>query len=105
LLGAGHKDEGYGLEWSGHKPGLLVSGSYDHRVCVWDTNGTPSESRGAGPALDPLASYTGHSDAVGDVAWHPSAADMVRPQTRPPAPARLHATPHRTGAAPRRAAH
>jgi len=27
---------GYGLCWNERKSGYLLSGSYDHRVCVWD---------------------------------------------------------------------
>jgi hypothetical protein len=26
----------YGLAWNERKAGYLLSGSYDHRVCVWD---------------------------------------------------------------------
>ncbi len=26
----------YGLSWNERKAGYLLSGSYDHRVCVWD---------------------------------------------------------------------
>lgn len=32
----GHDMEGYGLSWSPSKEGYLLSGSHDHKVCLWD---------------------------------------------------------------------
>lgn len=32
----GHTCEGYGLAWSPHDSGHLISGSDDARVCLWD---------------------------------------------------------------------
>ena len=32
----GHTQEGYGLEWNPLKKGILLSGSDDCRVCLWD---------------------------------------------------------------------
>jgi histone-binding protein RBBP4 len=32
----GHAAEGYGLAWSPMKEGLLLSGSYDNKICLWD---------------------------------------------------------------------
>lgn len=34
----GHKREGFGLAWNPVKGGLLLSGSDDNLVCVWDVN-------------------------------------------------------------------
>ena len=34
----GHTREGYGLAWSPHMSGHLLSGSDDARVCLWDMN-------------------------------------------------------------------
>jgi histone-binding protein RBBP4 len=34
----GHEREGYGLAWSHRKEGMLVSGSDDGIICVWDIN-------------------------------------------------------------------
>lgn len=31
----GHTQEGFGLNWSPHQPGVLVSGSQDQTVCIW----------------------------------------------------------------------
>lgn len=32
----GHDKEGYGLSWSPFKNGYLLSGSHDHKICLWD---------------------------------------------------------------------
>ena len=34
----GHSKEGFGLIWNPLKEGYLISGSDDHRICVWDIN-------------------------------------------------------------------
>ena len=34
----GHTKEGFGLNWNFLKEGYLISGSDDHRICVWDIN-------------------------------------------------------------------
>ncbi len=34
----GHKREGFGLAWNPVRPGLLLSGSDDNLVCLWDVN-------------------------------------------------------------------
>jgi histone-binding protein RBBP4 len=31
----GHKEEGFGLSWSPHEEGCLVSGSEDTTMCLW----------------------------------------------------------------------
>lgn len=33
---AGHTTEGYGLAWSPHLRGHLLSGSDDAQICLWD---------------------------------------------------------------------
>ena len=38
----GHTQEGYGLAWNKHRHGLLLSGSDDCCVCIWDINATNS---------------------------------------------------------------
>lgn len=35
----GHGEEGYGLSWSRMKEGILLSGSYDGSICLWDLGG------------------------------------------------------------------
>jgi WD40 repeat protein len=32
----GHDAEGYRLAWSPMKEGLMLSGSYDNKMCLWD---------------------------------------------------------------------
>lgn len=34
----GHAKEGYGLAWSPIESGILISGSDDGKVCLWDIN-------------------------------------------------------------------
>lgn len=34
----GHKREGFGLAWNPVKAGVLLSGSDDNLICVWDVN-------------------------------------------------------------------
>eukprot|EP00898_Chlorokybus_atmophyticus_P003487 jgi/Chlat1/4139/Chrsp269S03967 len=62
----GHKTEGYGLSWSPHKQGYLLSGSDDAQICIWDVSSVGKASR----ALDALHIYQAHSGVVEDVAWH-----------------------------------
>ncbi|KAI3386298.1 hypothetical protein SNEBB_007639 [Seison nebaliae] len=40
----GHDSEGYGLAWSPHKPGYVLSGSEDRVCLVWDINSTTFDS-------------------------------------------------------------
>lgn len=61
----GHSDEGFGLSWSNFRQGLLLSGSRDANICLWDVNGTPKNK-----ALDAMQIYKVNEDAVQDVAWH-----------------------------------
>ncbi|KAF0724773.1 hypothetical protein AaE_009761 [Aphanomyces astaci] len=59
----GHTKEGYGLCWDPHQTHHLISGSDDGIVCEWDL-------ANAGKQVHPLNKYTGHTDVIGDVAWH-----------------------------------
>eukprot|EP00937_MAST-01D_sp_MAST-1D-sp2_P000179 g179.t1 len=61
----GHTKEGYGLSWSPHQKGLLLSASDDGTVCQWDiaADSAPRE-------LDAHATYRAHESVVEDVAWH-----------------------------------
>lgn len=62
----GHSKEGYGLAWSPMASGLLLSGSDDGLVCLWDINaGSEKEN-----VLNPKATFKAHSSVVEDVAWH-----------------------------------
>jgi histone-binding protein RBBP4 len=35
---SGHQREGYGLSWNPTKEGILLSGSDDGLICIWDIN-------------------------------------------------------------------
>lgn len=48
----GHENEGYGLSWNPFKQGLLVSGSYDKRICLWDVSASPENG-----VLQPMHVY------------------------------------------------
>jgi len=62
----GHKKEGYGLNWSTHNKGHIISGSDDNLVCLWDISAGTKTNK----TLEPLSIFAGHGDVVGDVAWH-----------------------------------
>jgi len=66
LVLKGHSKEGYGLAWSPHEEGLLLSGSDDSLICTWDI----SESTKTSHILEPKATYMGHTSVVEDVAFH-----------------------------------
>eukprot|EP01041_Mallomonas_annulata_P012346 gene12346-25976_t len=65
----GHTAEGYGLAWSPHDEGRLLSGSDDHLLCLWDV-------KGAGAEAMPIQTRRGHRDVVEDVDWHKSYAHL-----------------------------
>lgn len=64
----GHQQEGYGLAWCPQKEGLLLSGSDDGYICIWDINSCPADSN----KLDALHNFKGsHSNSVvNDVCWN-----------------------------------
>ena len=65
----GHTAEGYGLCWSPHEEGMLLSGSDDHTICLWDI-------REAGLEVNATQIRKGHTDVVEDVAWHMHYANL-----------------------------
>ena len=62
----GHTREGYGLDWNPTQQGLLLSGSDDNRICLWDI-GQPDQ---LSPTIDPLTSWDAHTQVVEDVCWN-----------------------------------
>jgi len=60
LVLKGHSKEGYGLAWSPHTQGRLLSGSDDCLICTWDI----AQGSKAGHTLQPLNTYTGHTAVV-----------------------------------------
>lgn len=79
----GHEKEGYGLAWSPLKEGMLLSGSEDKTVNLWNANhlihnNSTSGSTGSdNNQINPDFTFLGHTDAVEDVAWHAHDANMV----------------------------
>ena len=61
---SGHTDEGYALDWSPAKPGVLASGDCANKLHVWQ----PTE---AGSWMVDTEAYVGHTASVEDVAWSP----------------------------------
>ncbi|KAF2202631.1 WD40 repeat-like protein [Delitschia confertaspora ATCC 74209] len=64
----GHEREGFGLDWSPHLEGHIVTGNEDHTVRVWDTKAGFSKGN---RTIQPTATYTHHSAIVNDVQYHP----------------------------------
>ena len=64
----GHTSEGYGLSWNPQHEGLIVSGSDDGVICMWDIN---QVSRNESNSIDPLYMLENPHDGeeIEDVAW------------------------------------
>ena len=58
----GHSKEGFGLNWNPLKEGFLISGSDDHRICVWDINSSEKNCL--------LNTYESHLGVVEDVCFN-----------------------------------
>lgn len=69
----GHKQEGFGLNWSPHEEGRLASGSEDTTVCLWDLKSLSGNTK----TLKYSHKYTHHSQVVNDVQFHPIAKHFV----------------------------
>lgn len=66
----GHDQEGYGMAWSPKIEGLLISGSDDKKVCMWDISAV------TGKEADAVATFLGHEMVVEDVQFHCHNPDM-----------------------------
>jgi len=55
----------YGLAWSPHKEGTLLSGSDDSLVCLWDLGAGGSKQH----VIEASAIYRGHTSVVEEVDW------------------------------------
>ena len=68
----GHEREGYAMEWSKQRPGILLTGSDDATVRLWDiTSLTTGKAQPPGTQIKPLSSFVGgHTATVEDVDWH-----------------------------------
>ncbi|CAG2108638.1 unnamed protein product [Medioppia subpectinata] len=66
----GHRIEGYGLDWSSLRPGLLATGDCRKNIFIWK----PSE--GSTWAVDQKA-LVGHKESVEDLQWSPSEENVL----------------------------
>jgi WD40 repeat protein len=57
---SGHSEEGYGLSWSLHEKGRLLSGADDELVCLWDIE----RRAGSDGTVSPLKTFKGHAGTV-----------------------------------------
>ncbi|KAL9624272.1 MAG: hypothetical protein Q9160_001519 [Pyrenula sp. 1 TL-2023] len=69
----GHTAEGFGLAWSPHHEQMLVSGSEDKTVRVWDLSQYSKSSK----QLSASRVYTHHASVVNDVEYHPFHKDLI----------------------------
>ncbi|BES98934.1 Glutamate-rich WD repeat-containing protein [Nesidiocoris tenuis] len=65
---SGHRDEGYGIDWSNVSPGYLATGDCQKNLHIW----TPSETGWS--VGKPLL---GHSQSVEDIQWSPNEATVL----------------------------
>lgn len=73
-----HKENAYGLDWSGFQQGCLLTGSDDKTVCLWDINGKPFsiDTQSENQTVSPLSVISSHTDIVNDVKWHKFDANL-----------------------------
>lgn len=68
-----HQDEGYGLSWNPHTEGLLVSGSSDTQVALWDITKLKSEHE----VMNPISTWQQtHDLPVNEVEFSPIDKNM-----------------------------
>ena len=71
----GHSMEGYALEWSPKRPGILLTGSDDTTVRLWDISAINAKSE-PGTQVKAVATFRGHTRTVEDVDWHAKDENM-----------------------------
>ncbi|KAL2040747.1 hypothetical protein N7G274_006726 [Stereocaulon virgatum] len=69
----GHEAEGFGLSWSPHEAGHLVTGSEDQTVRLWDITKFTNTNK----TLHATQTYTHHTAIVTDVQYHPLHASLI----------------------------
>jgi histone-binding protein RBBP4 len=72
----GHSAEGYGLAWSQHQEGHLISGSEDCTIHLWDIQAAIGKND-TGTQIKPLSVFSSHSKTVEDVDWHPRDPNLI----------------------------
>lgn len=73
----GHSGEGYGLCWSHHNAGSMVTSGEDQTVCLWDVGAAIGGKSENGHQMKPVSMFLGHTDVVEDVDWHHRDANLV----------------------------
>lgn len=73
----GHKGEGYGICWSQHKEGSLITCSEDKTICLWDVNTVVGGKSANGTETKPVSIFSGHTDVVEDIDWHHRDANLI----------------------------
>jgi histone-binding protein RBBP4 len=68
-LGGHGRVDGYSLQWNSFHQGILLSGSYDSMICMWDVNSAKKN-------LQPRSRFRCHSGYVEDVAWFPTNVNL-----------------------------
>lgn len=65
----GHLSEGYGLSWNSTREGLLLSGSDDGIICIWDINSLSKEDSNV---IEPINRIENSHDGkeIEDVCWN-----------------------------------
>eukprot|EP01125_Pyxidicula_operculata_P001986 TRINITY_DN1196_c0_g1_i6.p1 TRINITY_DN1196_c0_g1~~TRINITY_DN1196_c0_g1_i6.p1 ORF type:complete len:422 (-),score=71.98 TRINITY_DN1196_c0_g1_i6:176-1441(-) len=73
----GHILPGSGLSWNSKVEGMIVSGSHDHTVCVWDiqtktvrSDNSDNNNNNSNESITPLLKLNHHHGCVYDVCWH-----------------------------------
>ena len=72
----GHSKEGYAMAWSPHQSGLLLTGSEDGTVQLWDVTAACA-SKTRINQISPQATFAMHTATVEDVAWHGKDPNMM----------------------------
>jgi histone-binding protein RBBP4 len=73
----GHEQEGYAMVWSPHTAGLLVTGSEDTTVKVWDVSSCYQSGAISGINIIAQSTLKCHTATVEDVAFHPKDSNMI----------------------------
>jgi histone-binding protein RBBP4 len=75
----GHEGEGYGICWSQHKEGSLITCSEDKTVCLWDVNSIVGgvKANDNGTQTKPVSIFRGHTDVVEDIDWHHRDVNLI----------------------------
>ena len=64
----GHIKEGYGIDWNIYNNGLLLSGSDDKKILIWDINKIKNNNNNTNHNYHYI--FNKHTDRVEDVQWH-----------------------------------